>query len=277
MAHAGVCPRVVKPMKVNKYSTTYQMHEIRGNFAGLDSCNLVEYGTWMNKSMISFKNQALQVYGRPDIRSRLMKLGEQRQWPHDVCEAICNYSDELEDEYGDMIDKALDAATYIPAKECIEINASLNDQTQSVDETEENGEMVETMYTAPWPCVHSDINYYGGQGMSYAKKLPTLFKEDDDKRVLWILMSLAASSKMFYQCVVKSVHSQKEWHGWFLLYFNQQTRESSRSCNHAGNKIYKGKVKSGDVMKLLSKVWNEDETDISNMLEEVLLDVDGRC
>ena len=41
LEHAVVCPRVLKPMKINEYSKTYQIHEIRGNFTVLDSCDLL--------------------------------------------------------------------------------------------------------------------------------------------------------------------------------------------------------------------------------------------
>ena len=248
LAHAVICPRVLKPMKINKYSKTYQMHEIRGNFTGLDSCDLLEYGTWMKKSMISFKNEALQVYGRADMRSRLMKLAEQEEWPQDHCDAICQYSDEIEEKYGESINKALNGVTYIPIRDCIKINASLADQTQSVDESEVDGERIETMYTAPWPCVHSDIHHYGMQWLPYETKLPSFKDIQDDQRILWILMSMAVSSKLFYECMVKSVYSQEQWHGWFLQYLYQQTREATYGGYSKGEKIYKGKIKSENVM-----------------------------
>jgi hypothetical protein len=52
-AHAIVVPRTIPPMKAKAYSTTFQMHEIRGSFLGLDTMNLIDYGKFDFLSYIS--------------------------------------------------------------------------------------------------------------------------------------------------------------------------------------------------------------------------------
>ena len=44
LCHAVIKPRLIKPMKASKYSNTYQMHEQRGSFQGIDTCNVTNFG-----------------------------------------------------------------------------------------------------------------------------------------------------------------------------------------------------------------------------------------
>ena len=43
--------RTISPMKAAKYSNTYQMHEQRGNFNGIDTCSLTQY---VNFELLSY-------------------------------------------------------------------------------------------------------------------------------------------------------------------------------------------------------------------------------
>ena len=44
LCHAVIKPRTIKPMKACKYSNSFQMHEQRGTFNGIDTCNVTSYG-----------------------------------------------------------------------------------------------------------------------------------------------------------------------------------------------------------------------------------------
>jgi hypothetical protein len=55
-------------MKAKAYSTTFQMHEMRGWFLGLDTMNLTDYGKFNFLSYISGQDVLLSYCGTSDIR-----------------------------------------------------------------------------------------------------------------------------------------------------------------------------------------------------------------
>ena len=63
------------------------------------------------------------------------------------------------------------------------------------------------MYTASWPYVRSDMHQYGMQWFPYETKFPSLKYIQYNQRALWISISMAVSSKLFYEYTIKSVYS----------------------------------------------------------------------
>lgn len=51
LCHAVIKPRLIKPMKAMQYSNTYQMHEQRGTFQGIDTCSVVSFGDFSECSV----------------------------------------------------------------------------------------------------------------------------------------------------------------------------------------------------------------------------------
>ena len=40
--HAVITPRIISQMKAQKYSNTFQMHKLWGNFNGIDTCSITQ-------------------------------------------------------------------------------------------------------------------------------------------------------------------------------------------------------------------------------------------
>jgi hypothetical protein len=56
-------------MKVNAYLTTFQMHEMRGSFLGLDTMNLMDYG-----SSISFHTYQDEMSCYPIVEAQTLRV-----------------------------------------------------------------------------------------------------------------------------------------------------------------------------------------------------------
>ena len=74
VCHAVINTRTIKPMKASTYSNTYQMHEQKGSFQGLDTCNVISVGNFSNNSHLLRQYENLFIANRPDIVSLLSNL-----------------------------------------------------------------------------------------------------------------------------------------------------------------------------------------------------------
>ena len=78
LCHAVLKPRSIKPMKANKYSNSYQMHEQRGCFNGIDTCSITSVGDFSCREPVLDEHEALSITHRSDTMSLLQKLEKER-------------------------------------------------------------------------------------------------------------------------------------------------------------------------------------------------------
>ena len=71
ICHAVIKTRSLKPMKKGHFSNTYQMHEQRGSFQGVDTCNVTKFGNFNHNSYLLHESELLDIANRPDIISLL--------------------------------------------------------------------------------------------------------------------------------------------------------------------------------------------------------------
>ena len=74
LCHAVIKPRLIKPMKASKYSNTYQMHEQRGSFQGIDICDVTNFGEFNYCSVLLDESESRCIKSRPDINALLDML-----------------------------------------------------------------------------------------------------------------------------------------------------------------------------------------------------------
>ena len=79
LCHAVIKTRTIKPMKASKCSNTYQMHEQRGSFQGIDTCNVTSIGNFAHNSHLLRRSELLSIANRPDIVSLLSDLRKQKK------------------------------------------------------------------------------------------------------------------------------------------------------------------------------------------------------
>ena len=72
----GCKTRTIRPMKVNKYSNTFQMHEQRGSYQLVDTCDVtsVEYFIF---NFILDEAESRTIVNRPDTNALLTQLANE--------------------------------------------------------------------------------------------------------------------------------------------------------------------------------------------------------
>ncbi len=74
LAHAVMKPRTIRPMRSSAYSNTYQMHEMRGSFGGIDTCDVSDFGSFNFLLRLTEENESLILAGHLDCRALLWQL-----------------------------------------------------------------------------------------------------------------------------------------------------------------------------------------------------------
>ena len=71
LCHAVIKNRTIKPMKASGYSNTFQMHEQRGTFNGIDTCSITNFGNFDCCSYLRHESECRSIKFRPDINPLL--------------------------------------------------------------------------------------------------------------------------------------------------------------------------------------------------------------
>ena len=66
--------RTIKPMKLNKYSNTFQIHEQKGSFQGVDTCDVTIVGYFSFTSVILYEAESRAIINRPNTNALLTQL-----------------------------------------------------------------------------------------------------------------------------------------------------------------------------------------------------------
>lgn len=97
LAPAVVQSRVIRPMRVQKYSISFQMHEMRGSFAGLDTLSLGRYRRFDFRSLLTLETESIALRGRKDVRGLLMRLWKSGKIPAFLVEDMLDASENMFD------------------------------------------------------------------------------------------------------------------------------------------------------------------------------------
>ena len=207
LAHAVVAPRMIKTIRCNRFSDTYQMQRCYGGFGGVDSCDILDTGKFDRCTELSGRNTSLSLYGRADIRSKLSQMVECKIVPSSYQESCLEHMDHMElASDHKLLNDALKGATFVSLTDAMKMKTS--------EEICSN-----LPFTPVWPlslafCQPSLSNYGCKPYM-----VPS-FHSPNDFRLIWFMSSMITSIGVLWECLVKSVVYDGEggWHGWLLSY-----------------------------------------------------------
>ena len=74
LCHSVIRPIMIKPMKSHQYSNSYQMHEQKGSFQGIDTCDVTDFGNFSFTYILLDQAESWSIAYQPDINSLLDKL-----------------------------------------------------------------------------------------------------------------------------------------------------------------------------------------------------------
>jgi hypothetical protein len=128
LAHAVVRPHTIKAMQAHTYSHSYQMHDMRGCFTGVDTIMLAEHGNFNKPSYVLHNHESLCIQGQKDIRILLSKLiNEQPLFARSIGENMC-LDAAREIPLINKYDDCLEGATYISFRDALKLQSMTRNQ-----------------------------------------------------------------------------------------------------------------------------------------------------
>ena len=112
-------------MKKSEYSDSYQMHEQRGTFNGIDTCNLTSFHNFSFRSKLLSEAESRAIINRHDINALLSQLTMEKK----ISTKIANDKRRLASQlYGNFdFEPFTYGATYIP----LEVAMAIQDETNN--------------------------------------------------------------------------------------------------------------------------------------------------
>ena len=243
LCHCCVRSRTIKPLQKRGYSTAYQMHEQRGTFNGIDTCNITSYRNFNFRSVLLRNAEARSIINRPDINALLSQMVEEGTMSKCVAEGKRVHAQK---KFGDFnFHKYVVGATYVPLECAILMQRELNDTIiKAYDDENINSGDVSASFKRSWPLMIypcQKMNSYGAMFEVVPKfHSPTLENSEKMKSsLIWEITGLLLCVEEIWMNVAKALEFYtSDWYGWFLTYLSKKCFEG-RSNNQAKNDVFK--------------------------------------
>ena len=212
MCHAVIKPRTISMSKAQKYSNTYQMHEQRGNFNGIDTCSLTQYRNFKLLSFLLQENELRSLKGRADINALLTQLVKENILSPEIAE---NYRDMAEKTELD-IEYLTHGATYVP----INVAVDMGIDKDRVVIWDENGNNQEYHIKPCFPTFLYPLQSCHKYGV-HPHTIPlykSMGKDAKNTSMLWLLSGLLIRVQELWELTVDLPLRQSKWNGWILTY-----------------------------------------------------------
>lgn len=201
-------------MKAQKYSNCFQMMEQRGNFNGIDTCNVTQYRNFKLLSVLLEENECRSISGRPDINALLDQFIHEK---HISPELAKNYRELARMKSHDFdSDRLSYGSTYVPAKIAIQMQQEKQMVKIMLDANDNHTE--ETKYVNPqFPAYLYPVqkcHEFGATPIS----IPTYIHKEKNTSMLWSLTGILSLVEEVWAFVTKIDLRQSNWHGWMLTY-----------------------------------------------------------
>ena len=262
LAPAVIRPRILKPIKRKKFSNIYSMHEMQGNFSGVDTMYVKEKGDFNSSSKISAMNECLAINERTDVKSLCSSWTKEGINPSSCAEIIkdkLNLAERniLENE---KRDNCIAGATYVSLFDAMKLQKLLNERNVipfnkfSIVESEEindnglnfNVQKKELEYLPPWSKYLINVHPHNDHGASPYRITKPVRDSITDTRLLWIMKGLVLLNPDIWTSTVNSITNNCHWGGWLMLLFGE-IFPNIRSSNRTKQLFEVSKFGKGDL------------------------------
>lgn len=241
LCHCCIKTRTVKPLKRKTYSNGYQMHEQRGTFNGVDTCNLTTYRQFGFRSKLLSDSESRSIIHRPDINSLLSQMVEEG----DMSQFICDSKRKLaEATWGKTdVEKYYRGSTYVPFRAAISMQRDTLDPSIGIVSDmrgfDDNGNALPELRRMTKKFFPSILNPC--QKMDRYGAMPVLARSlrgkglSPDQHIktscMWSVMSLILSVQELWSLIGKKGVDLRtsDWYGWYLLYCTRQCLSSGKT------------------------------------------------
>ena len=90
--HAVIKPRTISQMKAQKCSNTFEIHEKKCNFNGIDTFSITQFRNFKITSFLLQGNESRSICGRPDINALLDEFVKEKVNTFRMCKYLSKYS-----------------------------------------------------------------------------------------------------------------------------------------------------------------------------------------
>jgi predicted GIY-YIG superfamily endonuclease len=231
LAPAVMQSRVIQPMRVKTYSTSFQMHEMRGSFAGLDTLSLGRFRRFDFRSLLTLETESVALRCRKDVRGLLMRLLHTGKIPAflvaDMLDASRNMFDD--ERFSPMRFGGATYLTYVDAIRLKKLRSRRNEiVVQKVDA--ETGEVTQdnVSFHPWWPSYVAHVHNFTRYGGRFPA-VPSLLRKAGDLRTLWYLVSVLVMLPDMWAMANDALSTDRQWMGWVLA-FAANTCYSTKTC-----------------------------------------------
>ena len=228
LCHAVIKPRTVSTSKAQKYSNTYQMHEQRGNFNGIDTCSLTQYRNFKLLSYLLQENESRSIIGRADINALLTQCVNEGDLTVEIASNYRNLASKISLD----IENLSYGATYVPIDIAIFLGKDeYREVIWDAHEPHQTKDFIPSFPFSPHPI--QAFNQYG----SVPHCLPLFTSSDRNGKntsMLWALCGMLLRVQELWQCVYQCTFYESQWCGWILTYLAKKSihhlhRKSSKT------------------------------------------------
>lgn len=277
LCHAVIKPRTVKPLKASKYYTTYQMHEQKGSFQGVDTCSITNYGDFSFTSVLldQFENRSIAM--RSDINALLNHLKKDEHLSTVTVEGMRQRAKTVYPDTSEL-DQFINGSTYVSFKDALVTQAELSVISSEVPvllDVNGNGSNPTPYQSSPnWPksihvCQKNDKEKFGTPfpALRSFKYRGGVAEERPDTTLLWVVCGILCHNKEVWNIISSDtpIFAESNWKGWILTYCNFRFLDRLVSTTSKNNPFKMNKMSTTlDVVKKLDSFSIDDLSTLFN-------------
>ena len=212
--------RQVRQFKAHAYSNTYQMSEMQGQFAGVDTLHLSDTHDFTSRSSLLEETEGLSVGGRRDIRNLVTDWcsGPRKIVPTDVGTHMFENA-EVHTPGGDMVESCCRAATYVTLSDAVKLYQTNRARQGHVIRETVDGETKERHYKPTWPSTLIHVHPCDKYGSDFPL-VPKMVHDEVDCRLLWSVSAMLIGVSSLWEKTDGGVTNTDHWGGWLLSHLS---------------------------------------------------------
>ena len=269
LCHGVLKSRTIKPMQKRIYSDSYQMHEQRGTFNGIDTCNVTSYHNFNFRSKLQSENESRSIINRPDMNSLLSQLTREKSISHITANDKRKLAKRLYEGF-DFI-PFIYGSTYVPIQIALEYQRENSNPFVKIiidDREDRSGNALpdivvkNKIYWPPslYPC--QKMTKWG----AYIPVCPTVRSRTRDSRHVWIVMHVILGIEDVYMNIRKGELRKSDWKGWLLVYLTKNCYTNNMKRQGRGD-VFKWRY-INTVDDIISK-FPDGEESVFRILESI--------
>ena len=271
LCHAVMNPRLIKPMKASKYCNTYQMHEQRGSFQGIDTCTMTTFRDFSFCSRLLDESESRSIKYRADINCLLGNLEKEGYISSLQVDGMRKRAMEACPS-DDVMKRCLSGATYVTLEDAMSLQHEVGqDKTLKVTcdhSNPTNPVVLQTKRNWIQSIVYCQtMDSYGAR----FSVIPTFSLLTTETRIIWTLSGMLVCVKELWNRTDNCEIKVSRWHGWLLAYLSKKCFPGVRINSDTNNPIQSKFVLN--IPRLIQKM-NVEITDQFNLerLEHMFVD-----